>query len=411
MNRITVLLLISDQGVELFPERLFGIRKDAPQNPHRDWIFPLCLKYPAVLYWGLVSGSAFSLALGGHNHDHPYIGGIRRKAYRLINNALSDPPDKLSEELTMGITAAIMTESRFQTPEVALAHIDGLRSYLDRYGGIRSLVGKTWHVTIVIALTRGGRGFGRIAMDKVAASMEAFFAFLERVKTTSLACHAAHMIYAQQGQITSRQTCIHEIDDSGVNSEPDVRVPLEHPDSALPPAIYLTHRASSFSLGSPLHAILSLYHLTFAHLSPGHQNCYLTCLLSLSMALSSSSDDYGATIMYLSKLTAVLERNSMFEYELGATSATPETLNWFLCIGGLEGEGRSETEFWRKWRVVEAMGVVARLGVETRGWVRDVLYRFLVQPGDGCDECKREWVGLMERVCGRVRSEGTMGRI
>lgn len=143
---------------------------------------------------------------------------------------------------------------------------------------------------------------------------------------------------------------------------------------------YILCHHSSFSRGSPLFTILASFHKTYDSASYDSQHCFLAVLLSLSMALWEYRTDFRASVYFLTTLTRGLKRNSIFGKK--GTIANIKTLNWFLVMGGLDirGEGGKwvDGEFLRKWAVIDAMRVIARLESGTRDKVQEALYGFLV---------------------------------
>lgn len=104
-------------------------------------VSPQSYAHPSVFQWVLVSASSYYRARGGRL-DASYTFGRRSKAYRLINEGLSNPSQYLSDALLLAITAAVMVESRYGEPHTTRLHVEGLKTFLNKRGGIASLVGK-----------------------------------------------------------------------------------------------------------------------------------------------------------------------------------------------------------------------------------------------------------------------------
>lgn len=366
----------------VLPERLYGIRASAPFNPQRDLIFPQSYRHPAIFQWVLVSVSSFYTKMGG-TLDPAYTARARSSAYRLINEGLSDPTQHKSDELLGAITSAVMVESRYGDPAVTGVHLEGLRTFLDRRGGVQSLVGKSWYPNVVQACHLSGSGLGAIATARDVAELrqqtEALVATLLRLQRFDLRYQRARM-ECRQGELERRVLLA-------------VTRQARQPERSDLFKRYAEMRRVAFSTGSPLFTILQGMYTKYAYLPYVLQHCLLAVLLSLNLAVLDYSNDLLGGMDFLRKLVDRLNTNGLFVK--GQIVANIETLNLFLVAGGLDGEEGvwSQVEFERKWMVIDAMRVVKRLGRETRDRVLQVLYGFLVgEDGARVDEVVLESV-------------------
>lgn len=317
-----------------------------------------------------MSVSSFYTACGG-KLDPSYTARARSNAYRLINEGLNDPSQHKSDGLMGAITSAVMVESRYGDPNVVGVHLEGLRKFLERRGGIGSLVRKSWYPNVVQACHLSGSGLGVVSSVGDVAEFERQ---TETLVKTLLRMQRFDLRY-QRLRLESRQ------------AELERRVLLnsseQDGESRGLFKEYVGTRRMAFSAGSRLFTILSKMYVLYRKLPYVLQHCLLAVLLSLDLAILDYSNDLAGGINFLNKLVSRLNTNALFIK--GQIVANIETLNLFLVTGGLDGEDGvwNNTEFTRKWAVIDAMRVIKRLSSATRDAVQEALYAFLAEGGGG----------------------------
>jgi hypothetical protein len=352
-------------------------------------VFPQSYVHPAIFQWVLVSASSYHRGRGGAL-DASYVFRRRGLAYRLTNEWIRDPKKQLSDEMVLAVTAAVMVESRYGDPRSIPLHVEGLKTILNKRGGINSLVGKPWHSCVIQGLHLAGSGLGMVKsvydIKEMRQHADVLIETLRNIQEFDLKRRCQ---WPQPKQKPARPTTptipVVEISNpsSSYQSESLLRA-------------YASSRSRSFAPGSPLYTILSSsycqYHRTLIKTPNSSysvsQHCFIAVLLSLNMAIWKYHNDFEAGIYYLTTLTRKLKVNSLFDKN--GTIANIETLNWFLVMGGNDIKGRDgewvQEEFLTKWAVIDAMGVIARLESETRGAVLEALYGFLVDSEIRSDE-------------------------
>lgn len=364
--------------LEAIPELLYGIRRNASFNPNRDIIFPTAQMHPAIFQWILVTVASFLQKVHGQSNTE-YILRRRSTALRLTNQSMNDPKMLSSDNLLLCICAAVLVESRYGDAHTIRSHLNGLKALLKRRGGIACMVGKWWHTCVVQAFhLAGSRG---LDIDSTVPDVEE-----HRGHTEWLVAMLKDM---QQVEISrSNWQAQHRGDERIPSIESSKPRVLPYASVSLPPLAktlsvfdeYAGCRVVSFSRGSPLHTILSECHKVYQSSPSTSQQCFLAVLLSLNIALWEYHNDPAAATYYLRTLTMSLKRISRFDDN--GTMANIETINWLLVNGGLDiaGEDGSwvQAEFLRKFQVVNAMTVLARVEYTTREEVKEALYSFLI---------------------------------
>jgi hypothetical protein len=435
----------------VLPERLYGIRKDAPFNPNRYSIFPYARANAAVFQWCLISAAYHYRAEGGQVDDS-YILQRRSKAYRLMKEGLADPKRCMSDEVFLGIHAAVWVEARYGDSSAVGLHVNGLTNFLKRRGGVRSMIGKPWHVFVVQGLYLAGTGLNISSVadvEELRQQIDILTQMLTNIQEadvelrgwqSNLSCEEKQRT-AKSGADSkcsrSSTTVFHNSAVVPLPSFPPLSPPLatslrgllsltapliappekkedsvivfrndalllpDNPKIALESLRlkYLSCRKTFFSPHSPMGSVLSSFHRISQSASTTRQHIFLAVLLSLNLALYEYRNDLQSSIYYLETLARNFKQNSMFDQNTERTMANIETLNWFLVVGGLDRRGENgawvQSEFERKLMVTDAMKVLARVGEETRGMVQDALYGFLVDeermPSEECEESIRGW--------------------
>ncbi|KIW92844.1 uncharacterized protein Z519_06693 [Cladophialophora bantiana CBS 173.52] len=118
---------------------LYGQCPNPAFSTSRDLVLANCHVSSYTLQWTLITANTFYLRYSNPRALSSLL-WRRHKAYRAINQCLSDNNKDLPDELVSGIIMAISTESRVASLETAALHLRGYEKIVSLKGGLQHML-------------------------------------------------------------------------------------------------------------------------------------------------------------------------------------------------------------------------------------------------------------------------------
>ncbi|KAL4874317.1 hypothetical protein BJY04DRAFT_212157 [Aspergillus karnatakaensis] len=119
------------------PSQVYGARPDSEFSAVRDVSFPISLGSSLTMWWMLIAANGlFTNTSGGLVRTS--VARRKQRAYKLLNDAISQNHGRVTDEVLGGIIMAAITEARLSDPVAANAHLRGYEAALAARGGLRA---------------------------------------------------------------------------------------------------------------------------------------------------------------------------------------------------------------------------------------------------------------------------------